>query len=431
MNKTYSKLGGSQAWFVWVLSTLFVVWLFNIQTGYGLIQQAIVEDTGMLLAQATLCASVYTFAFSIAQFFSGALIDRFGTRPLMAVAVALVTAGTFLMAFAGGFPMLAAAQIVMAVGASFGFVGTGYLGGKWFGGAKFGLMFGLLQMVCAIGSAVNQPFINWLLSLMSWRTMMTGYAVVGIALAVVALLFVRNPHTPEDEAVPDEPRRALVPAVLSDVKEGLTNTQVVLASLFAFMLMGAMLAMAIIWGPLVITASGSTAGAAALATGAAWIGMAVGSPAFQAIANRTGRKPAAIWGAVGQVIATTGLIFFPGTSVTAVLWMLLMGFTAASHMLGFTIGGESVPGRLIGTSAAIVNAACFIGGGIMMALPNWMGTDATNLGSLQHTLWVVPVLLVVGLLAALAVKETLVETTAPPAEAEETTPHGVEEKTGV
>ncbi|WP_424213249.1 MFS transporter [Streptomyces sp. BI20] len=428
MNKTYSKLGGSQAWFVWVLSTTFVVWLFNIQTGYGLVQQAIVEDTGMLLAQATLCASIYTFSFSIAQFFSGALIDRFGTRPLMAVAVGFVTAGTFLMAFANGFAMLAMSQVVMSIGASFGFVGTGYLGGKWFGGAKFGMMFGLLQMVCAIGSAVNQPLINWLLSLMSWRTMMTGYAVVGVALGVAALMFIRNPHTPEDEKVSDEPRRALVPAVLSDVKEGLTNTQVVFASIFAFMSMGAMLAVAIIWGPLVITASGSTAGAAALATGAAWIGMAVGSPAFQAIADRTGRKPASIWGCFGQVITTAGLIYFPGNSFMATVWMFLMGFMAASHMLGFTIGGESVPGRLIGTSAAIVNAACFIGGGIMMALPNWMGTDATSLGSLQGTLWTIPALLVVGCLACLPLKETLVPKA--PAEADETTPQRVEEKVG-
>lgn len=410
LQKTYSTLGGGRAWLVWILSTIFVVWLFNLQTGYGLVTSDIAHDTGMLLAQATLAATVYTWAFAIVQFFSGALIDRYGAHPLMAVAVALVTIGTFMFGYAGNFFLLALAQIVMAVGSSFGFVGTGYLGGKWFGGAKFGMMFGLLQAVCSVFSAVNLPFINWLLSMMNWRVMITGYAAFGVVLFVLHLCFVRNPHTPESEQEAREAanRRALVPAVLADLKEGFANRQVVLSSLFAFMSMGAMLASAIIWGPRIITAGGGSDTAASLAGAGAWIGLAVGAPAFQSVAERIGRKPAATWGALAQTVFLAALVFLPTNTGAATVIMVLIGFCAGAHMLGFTIAGESVPGRLVGTSAAIVNAACFIGGGVMMAIPDWMGVDPDSISSLRGVLWTFVVLMGIGFLFCLPLKESLV-----------------------
>ena len=37
----------------------------------------------LTIAQVGLAASIYTWAFALCQFFSGSLLDRYGTRPLM------------------------------------------------------------------------------------------------------------------------------------------------------------------------------------------------------------------------------------------------------------------------------------------------------------------------------------------------------------
>src|SRR6187402_1451669 len=116
-----SRIGGPEAWLVWVLATSFVVWLFAIQTGYAVVSPDIQQDAGLSLAQVGLAASIYTWVFALVQFFSGSLLDRFGSRPLLAIAVALVTVGAFLYSGTTDFATLATAQVVLGVGASFGF----------------------------------------------------------------------------------------------------------------------------------------------------------------------------------------------------------------------------------------------------------------------------------------------------------------------
>jgi hypothetical protein len=52
-----------------------------------------------------------------------------------------VTIGIFVFANANSFTMLLLSQVIVAIGSCTGFVGAGYVGGKWFGMAKFSFMF--------------------------------------------------------------------------------------------------------------------------------------------------------------------------------------------------------------------------------------------------------------------------------------------------
>jgi hypothetical protein len=53
-----------------------------------------------------------------------------------------VTVGIFVFANAHTFAMLLLSQVIIALGSCTGFVGAGYIGGKWFGMAKFSLCSG-------------------------------------------------------------------------------------------------------------------------------------------------------------------------------------------------------------------------------------------------------------------------------------------------
>ena len=106
------RLGGPEAWLIWVLATTFVVWLFAIQTGYAVVSPEIQKSAGLSLEQIGLAAYIYTWVFAVVQFFSGALLDRFGSRPLLAIAVGFVTVGAFLYAGTTDFAVLALAQFM-------------------------------------------------------------------------------------------------------------------------------------------------------------------------------------------------------------------------------------------------------------------------------------------------------------------------------
>ena len=400
-------IGGPEAWLIWVLATLFVVWLFAIQTGYAVVSPEIQKTANLSLAQIGLAASAYTWAFAVVQFFSGALLDRFGTRPLMAIAAGLVTAGAFLYASTTNFGILLLAQLVLAIGASFGFVGAGYVGGKWFIAARYGLMFGLVQTFASLGSAIAQPAIKALLSVISWQQLQVAFGVFGILLVVLFVIFVRNPAA--DPLAPPVPALTgnVFGQILQELGHSFANYRVILSAIMAGVSFGAMLAVGVLWGPRIMEAHGANPGFAITLTALAWLGLAIGAPIVNVISNKWhSRKWPAFWALLIQATAIALVIYLPNVANgPALILMFAIGLFAGGHMLGFTIAGESVTGELIGSASAIVNGFCFIVGGLLISIPSQFLPDSPTIGDFQATLWLLPVMVIVGCVAALMLPE--------------------------
>ncbi|MFK0224006.1 MFS transporter [Streptomyces vinaceus] len=403
--------GGVEAWVVWGLCTVFVIWLFAIQTGYAVVSPEIQKTAALSVAQIGLAGSIYTWAFALCQFFSGALLDRFGSRPLLAIAVAFVTAGAFLYAQTSSMGTLIAAQIVLAVGSSFGFVGAGYIGGQWFPAARYGLMFGLVQSLASLGSAFGQPAISWQLTQVSWQQLLNGFGAAGVVLIVLFALMVRNPSPGPEQLARTTGATAkppLLASIFRDLGRCFRNRNVVLSSLLAGVSFGSMLAMGVLWGPRVMEARGAESSLAAVLTAVSWLGLAVGAPLFNVLSDHwNNRRVPAVVGVLLQAIAVSLLIYLPAeTNSVSVVTMFAVGLFAGAHMLGFTVAGESVPGALVGSSAAIVNGVCFIIGGILQAVPGRILPDAPVLADYGKALLMMPILLVLGAAAGLFIKDT-------------------------
>ncbi|MBH0007754.1 nitrate/nitrite transporter [Salinibacterium sp. SWN1162] len=403
----HRKVGGSEAWLIWVLATLFVVWLFAIQTGYAVVSPNIQTSANLSIAQIGLAASAYTWAFAVVQFFSGSLLDRFGTRPLLTIAVALVTVGAFLYAGTTNFGTLIVAQLVLAIGASFGFVGAGYVGGKWFAAARYGLMFGLVQSFASLGSAIAQPLIQASLSVISWQQLLVAFGAFGVLLVILFIMFVRNPAPQLGAPAVAAPAGNVFGQIFHDLAQAFSNYRVVLSAVMAGASFGAMLAVGVLWGPRLMEARGATDDFATILTGLAWLGLAVGAPIVNVISNRWhSRKWPAFWALVFQAAAIALVIYLPNVADGAALvLMFAIGLFAGGHMLGFTIAGEAVKGELIGSASAIVNGFCFIVAGVLTSVPSLFLPDAPTIGSFQDTLWLLPVVVVIGCIAALIMPE--------------------------
>ena len=401
-----SRIGGPEAWLVWVLATSFVVWLFAIQTGYAVVSPEIQQDAGLSLAQIGLAASIYTWVFALVQFFSGSLLDRFGSRPLLAIAVGLVTVGAFLYSGTTDFATLATAQVVLAIGASFGFVGAGYVGGKWFVAARYGLMFGLVQAAASLGSAVGQPLILAVLGHLSWQQLLVAFGAFGVLLTVLFILIVRDPVVAESDA--PSSRGNVFAEIIRDLGQCFSTPNVVLSAIFAGAAFGTMLAMGTLWGPRLFEARGASSEFATVLTALAWLGLAVGAPLVNVLSDREGSRkvPAVIWLAL-QAIAISLVIYLPGESNgLAIVLMFAVGLFSGVQMLGFTVAGESVTGNLIGSASAIVNGICFMVGGLLTSIPSSLMPAEPELADYQAALWMMPVVLMFGVCAALLLRPT-------------------------
>jgi MFS family permease len=407
------ELGGAMAWFVWGLAVTFVVYYFSFQTGYAIVNPSVQKDVGLSVAQVATVAALYTWVFAVCQFLSGALLDRLGARKILPASIALVTVGIFVFANAESYGTLLLSQLIIAVGACSGFVGAGYIGGQWFGFAKFSFMFGLVQFAASFFSAFNQNLLNLALAHVAWRDLFNYVGVFGIVLFVLGAIFIRNPTPP-----PKRPSEGPA-AFLSTLAEGFVEVAKVphlwVASAFGALCFGTMLALGVVWAPKLLAVRGFDAATANWAASLLWLGLAAGCltvPKWSDVART--RKLPIIVGTVVQVCALAVLLYLPQLGlVGAMVACFAFGVGNAAHMLAFSTTADVVAPNRIGTSAAIVNGIMFIVGGIMIQRPGVRvgagieaGMEPRSLELAQHAGRPLMLAILIALGIALVMRET-------------------------
>jgi MFS family permease len=409
-----AKLGGAMAWWVWILSVTFVVYLFSFQTGYAIVSPSVQQEVGLSAVQVGTIAAVYTWIFAIFQFFGGALLDRLGARKVLPVSIALVTLGVFLFANASSYQGLLVSQFVLALGSCTGFVGAGYIGGQWFGMARFSFMFGLVQFTAALTSAFTQNLIDFSLQHIAWRQLFNGVGVFGVLLFALGAVFIRNPKPVEAPAAAGG-MGAFFASVLGGMARVARIGHVWVASINGAAAFGAMLALGVVWGPKLLMVHGVEASTANFGASMLWLGLAAGClivPRWSDAIRR--RKLPILVGTAVQLVCLLALLYLP--SVGTVLGMALcftFGFANAAHMLAFSTVADVVAPSQIGTSAAIVNGIMFIVGGVLIARPGVLGSRAIERGVEVGTLELAQIAgrpLVMGLVLAVVLALVMAET---------------------
>jgi sugar phosphate permease len=370
------------AWVVWSVAVAFVLYLFGFQTGYAIVNPSIQTDIGLTVAQIGLIAATYSWSFAVFQMFSGALLDRLGARRVLIPAIALVTIGVLVFARATSFVGIISAQLIIALGACAGFVGAGYVGGQWFGMAKFGFMFGLVQCFASLFSAFNQNLLGVALRHLEWRELFNWTGAAGVAVFVAGIFLIRD-AAPIAGAKLKQGVVPFVAGVLSAILQVAKIGHVWIAAGYGALVFGALLAAGVVWAPKLMLVRGLSQDTANFAASALWLGLAAGCIVFPWWSDTIRRrKPPALAGIALQVASLFALVYLPGLSsaVAIVLW-LAFGFGAAAHMLAFSAASDAVDLGQIGTSAAIVNGTMFLVSGILIARPGQIAADLVGSGS--------------------------------------------------
>lgn len=398
--------GSGRAWFIWSLTVLFVLYFFNIQTGYAVMAPLIEKNLALSVSQIGIIGTTYTFAFAMVQFASGTFLDKFGLKKTMPWAVMLVTAGALIYALASNAFMLCLAQIVLAIGASFGFIGAGFASRRWFPAAKYGLLFGMVQGIESLGGALSQPLLAFITGYYDWRYILTAFFVFGVFLTIAFFVWVRDPSEKSFSSKLDGER--IFEEVYGEIRSCLKIPEVVLAALISGASFGVMIAVGTLWGPRLIDAHGYQGGI--IATAVAWFGQAAGSPVLNIWSNRIkSRKIPLRISILCQLVVVLLIIYMPPVTDSVVVFlMFLLGFFSATNMICFAVAGDIVSLKLIGSASAIINAASFIVGGFAIVLPAFLLQEQfdPSLASFQKALVIMPICLVIGLILTLFVKET-------------------------
>ncbi|MEV0777293.1 MFS transporter [Streptomyces sp. NPDC050428] len=190
-----------RAWFVAAVTFVTIVGAAAFASLPGLLIEPLHSEFGWSRGEIGFAVSVNLALYGLTAPFAAALMDRFGIRRVVAVALTVIATGSALTVV-----MTAAWQMVLYWGVLVG-LGTGSMAlafaatvtDRWFV-ARRGLVTGILTAAGASGQLVFLPLLSWLVANHGWRP--ASITVAMSALVVVPFVWLLLRDHPADVGLP-------------------------------------------------------------------------------------------------------------------------------------------------------------------------------------------------------------------------------------
>lgn len=154
---------------------------------------AIQQEFGVSVAQAQLTFSVFVFTIGPALLIYGPLSDRYGRRPVLAVAIGVFCIGTLMCLLAPSLGWLVAGRAVQALGSAAGLVITRALLSDLFGRDGMATALSWMSMAMVIPPMMAPSVGGLLVDQMSWRGIFLVLLVAGAAVLWCTLRYLPEP----------------------------------------------------------------------------------------------------------------------------------------------------------------------------------------------------------------------------------------------
>jgi MFS family permease len=207
------------AWIVAGVSFLALVGAAGFRSAPSALILPLEDEFGWSRSELSIAVGVNILLFGLTAPFAAALMERFGIRRVVTVALLVISAGSALSIFATQSWMLVVTWgVLIGLGTgSMALVFAAMIADRWFLRRK-GLITGVLTAGSATGQLIFLPIVASVASEQSWRT--ASLIIAGIALAVVPItaIFLRNspadlgmtPYGSPADALPVPPPRSPV-----------------------------------------------------------------------------------------------------------------------------------------------------------------------------------------------------------------------------
>ena len=358
----------SRAVLVWGVGMLGYVLAVMQRTTFGVAGLDAAERFGISPAALSAFVFLQVAVYIAVQVPGGLLVDRWGSRTVLALGGSLLAAGQLLLAFAPALPFVVLARIVVGAGDGVMFVAVLGLLPRWFAARRVPLMTQLTGILGQIGQILSAvPFLG-LLHARGWTTAFAAAAAASALSVALTLAVVRNgPHGAWSPA-PSLSAREIGGQMLAVWRRPGTR-------LGFFGHMGtqfSMMVFSLLWGvPYLVSAQGlSSAEAGALVSLFVVCAILIGP----VIGVLTSRHPLRRSWLVLSIIAAnvtvwTAVLALSGPAPRWLLVVLVIVLAAGGpgSVVGFEIARTSNPAPNLGVAQSIVNLGGFLASLLVLA----------------------------------------------------------------
>ena len=307
-----------------------------MRTFIGSIAPQLINDLQLSIAKFTLLGSAYYIAYGLMQVPVGILTDRFGVKRVMILAILICVLSTLLFSYSHSFIAALLGRFFMGFGSSFAFVCLLVILSNWLPKRLSGFFTGASQFIGTIGPVLaGGPLISWLNHTQSnWRVALSDIGISGLALALVALLFVKNKPRGDRNNLLFSAKNELL---LVRLKNLLKTKQAWIVAINSAVSYVAIAEMATFWGTKYLQIVGLSQNSAAYIISIMWIAYAIGCPTFGFLSDLIKRRKlflvlCALLGLVSMSLILYG--HFTEKAIYSVLFFTL-GLAATGNNIGF------------------------------------------------------------------------------------------------
>lgn len=413
LNKVYSY-----GWLIWALGALFYCYEYFLRISPEVFAGQLMHSYGLGGAALGNLVAFYYYAYTPMQIPVGILMDKYGPRLLLTLAVFCCALGSFLFAATPYFWVAALGRFFVGFGSAFAFVGVLKLATIWLPADKFAFVVGLATSLGMVGAMVGENLLTFLLTYFGWRHITYAAAFAGIILAILIWSMVRNKVADTIEVIDYTPIN--LQEILYSLGKALSHRQIWLVGIIGGCIYLPTSVFAELWGvPYLEQARHFTVVQANFAISMIFLGWAIGGPTVGYISDKIHlRKLPIIFGGIFAALLMTVLLFTANIPLLIVYVMfLIFGVFSGVQTLTFALARESCAANIAGTAVAVNNMFVMFGGMVLQPLvgkmldDRWSGVMHSghrvfSNANYEHTLVILPICLGIAVILTCLIKET-------------------------
>jgi sugar phosphate permease len=399
------------SWFIWTLSALFVVFNYVQQVVPNIIAADLSHAFNASESTLGNIAASYFYAYAILQIPVGLIVDRFGTRQPLVIAILAASLGTLAFAWSHSAGNAQVARLIMGAGSAFSFIGCLKLVEEWFPPSRFSTLAGMTNTAGMVGAASGAP-VAVLVNAIGWREAVAWMGGVELLLAVLVFLVVRDRAEVKTPAAKAEPSGQL--------GRILKNPQVWLNAIYATCVSLVFVAFGGLWGTSYIEKVYHVSAVAAAGNGSLlFLGGIAGSLFFGWYSDfLSRRKSPMVLGGVGTLVTMAALLYVPGLPLLAFkAGLFMVGFFSSANIVSYAVARDLYP-KLAGFSIGFLSTCYYAGSASSQPLVGMLlersssqhgaaGLASLTAGDYRFAFFPLVGFVLVALIASLLIRESL------------------------
>lgn len=415
-----SPPGGIGAWIIWATASLFYLYEYILRVAPSVMVHELMVNFQITAASLGALTALYYFAYSPMQVVVGILLDRFGGRKVLPLAMALAALGSLIFGSTDHFWLAGFGRLLQGVGSAFAFVGAVYVATNWFPERRFAMLSGLTTMLGMVGAAAGLAPLAYILHRTGWQSTWFGMALFGGALVILLWFLIPNrPHWARHPKL--KKRQSYTPfKVFENLGRVFKNPQTWIIGLYGGFIYVPTSTFAALWGvPFLEAAHHVSKVVAAAAVSMIFIGWTVGAPLAGWWSDKMKlRKRPMVLGAVVVLFLTALVIYLPFPHIWPIFGlMFLIGVFSGGQVVCFAAAYEANPRQAKGSALAITNMLVMITGAILQPVVGWLldlryldqkipGTKHLTGADFHFALMVVPASVLLAIVFGFLIRET-------------------------